>query len=218
MPAAHAIETTLHTIYDRGVILCVRLGPGAPVLDAARAAAAGGLTVIEMTLTTPGALNAIHALSRDENLLVGAGTVLTVNDVRAVEEAGGRFVVSPVFDEVVLREAERRGMLAIPGASTPTEILAAYRAGARAVKVFPAAALGGPGFLRAVRGPLPQIPLIPTSGPTAETLAEYFAAGAYAVGVGGEVFQTDFTLERVREAAKRVCGAVDACSSRRTES
>ena len=217
MNAAHAIQSTLRAIYDHGIILCVRLDPGAPVLDAAKAAAAGGLTVLEITLTTPGALGTIETLSKEENLLIGAGTVLTTNDVRAVAEAGGRFVMSPVFDEPVLSEAERLGILAVPGASTSTEILTAYRAGARAVKVFPAAALGGTGFLRAVRGPLPHIPLIPTSGPTADTMAEYFAAGASAVGVGNEVFHTEFTLESVQAAAKRVCEAFEACASHRTD-
>lgn len=215
MNVKNSIETTLHLLFERGVILCVRLGPASPVLEAARAAAAGGLTVLEITLTTPGALDTIRVLANDEQLLVGAGTVLTAADVDAVAEAGGRFVLSPVFDETVLREAERTGILAVPGASTPTEILAAYRAGARAVKVFPAAALGGPAFLRAVRGPLPGVPLIPTSGPTAETLGDYFDAGAVAVGVGGEVFPPGFTLESAEVAARRIREALDACASRR---
>jgi 2-dehydro-3-deoxyphosphogluconate aldolase/(4S)-4-hydroxy-2-oxoglutarate aldolase len=216
MDTAHAIESTLQTIYTRGIILCIRLGPGAPVIDAARAAASGGLTVIEMTLTTPGALEAIRKLAGDDRLLVGAGTVMTASDVIRVADAGARFALSPVFDEEVLHEAERRGVLFIPGAATPTEIVAAYRKGARAVKVFPAAALGGPDFIRAVRGPLPQVPIIPTSGPSAETMAEYLAAGASAVGVGNEVFHPGFTLESATAAARRVRAAFDACSTGRS--
>lgn len=215
MNSAHTIESTLHAIYDRGIILCVRLGPEIPVLDATRAAAAGGLTVIEMTLTTPGALEAIEMLAKEKHLLVGGGTILTARDVRSVADAGARFIMSPVFDTSVLDEAERHGILAIPGASTSTEIITAYRAGARVVKVFPAAQLGGPDFLKAVRGPLPHIPLIPTSGPTAETLADYFAAGASAVGVGGEVFHAGFSLESVNAAAKRVHDAFDFRSANR---
>ena len=91
--------------------------------------------------------------------------------------------MSPVFDAEVVAAAHQHGLLAVPGAATPTEILTAHRSGARLVKVFPAAALGGPSFLKAVRGPLPNIPLVPTSGPTADTLADYFAVGASAVGI-----------------------------------
>jgi 2-dehydro-3-deoxyphosphogluconate aldolase/(4S)-4-hydroxy-2-oxoglutarate aldolase len=136
--------------------------------------------------------------------------VLTPDEVRAVAEAGGRFVLSPVFDRAVVDEAHRLGLLAVPGASTPTEILAAHRHGARMVKVFPAAALGGAAYLRAIRGPLPDIPLVPTNGITAATIADYVAAGAVVVGVGGEVFPPNFTLDHVEAASRRVRHAMDA--------
>jgi 2-dehydro-3-deoxyphosphogluconate aldolase/(4S)-4-hydroxy-2-oxoglutarate aldolase len=111
-------------------------------------------------------------------------------------------------------EAHAHGLLAVPGAATAAEILAAWRHGARLVKVFPSGPLGGPAYLRAVRGPLPEVPLVPTSGPTAETLADYLAAGAVAVGVGGEVFPPGWTLASVEAAARRVHQALAAARAR----
>ena len=203
------IERTREELLADGIILCIRMQDEGVVIDACRAAAAGGLRVLEITLTTPGALGIIRTLSTDEHLLVGAGTALTTEDVAAVDEAGGRFVLSPVFDSEVVDEARRRGLLAVPGAATPKEILAAWRHGASLVKVFPSGALGGPAFLRAVRGPLGHVPLIPTSGPTSDTMDEWVAAGAVAVGVGPEVFCEGFTPESVESAARRVRTAMD---------
>ena len=180
-----------------------------------RAAAAGGLRTLEITLTTPGALDVIRELVTDEDLLVGAGTALSADDVRAVHKAGGRFVMSPTFDPEVLDQARELGVLAVPGASTPTEILAAHRYGASLVKVFPSGALGGPEYLRRVRGPLPAISLVPTSGPTSETIADYLAAGAVAVGIGPEVVAEGRTLEEITAAAARVRASRRPPSSRR---
>jgi 2-dehydro-3-deoxyphosphogluconate aldolase/(4S)-4-hydroxy-2-oxoglutarate aldolase len=204
--------TEARVLRDR-VILCLRLTDEAALLEGCRAAIRGGLGVLELTLTSPGALNVMAQLADDPDACVGAGTVLTEADVEAVASAGGRFAMSPVFDPEVLAAAERHGLLAVPGAATPGEILAARRAGARMVKVFPSAALGGPAFLKAVRGPLPDVPLVPTSGPTAETLADYLAAGAVAVGVGGEVFPPGYTLAHVEQAAARIRAAVEATSA-----
>ncbi len=214
------IDRTLRAVLSEGVILCVRLGSGQDVLGACRAGLAGGLRVLELTLTTPGALEAMSVLAREardakrhgpgEGPLVGGGTVLTAAQARAVKEAGGRFALSPVFDPEMMDEARRLGLLAIPGTATPAEILAAHRHGARAVKIFPAGALGGPAYLRAVRGPLPDVPLVPTSGPTAENLAGYLDAGAVAVGVGAEVFPPGFTPASAEAAARRVRAAIDA--------
>lgn len=204
-----AVKTTLEEVLDDGVFLCVRLGASHPVLDACRAAVRGGLKVLEITLTTPNALDVIAELSTEPGIVVGGGTVLSAGDVRDVRRAGGRFVMSPVFDPGVVDEANLTDLLAVPGASTPTEILAAQRHGAPLVKVFPSGALGGPAYLRAVRGPLPAVPLVPTSGPTAETIADYLAAGAVAVGVGGEVFSPGFTLGSVEAAARRIRTAMD---------
>jgi 2-dehydro-3-deoxyphosphogluconate aldolase/(4S)-4-hydroxy-2-oxoglutarate aldolase len=114
----------------------------------------------------------------------------------------------------VVEEIHRLGMLAVPGGGTATEILAAHRTGAALVKVFPAAALGGPEFLRKIRGPLPHGPLVPTSGPSADTIADYLDAGAVAVGLGGEVFAPGFTPDTVETAARRIRAAMDAARAR----
>jgi len=207
-PTSNA-DATLGEILADGVVLCVRFRDGERVLDACHAAIRGGLRVIEITLTTPDALHAIAELSKVSDVLVGAGTVLSIDDLDAVQSAGGRFALSPVFDPEVMAEARRRDILAIPGASTPTEISHAHVNGAGVVKVFPSGALGGPTYLRAIRGPLAHIPMLPTSGPTSDTMADWFAAGAVAVGVGPEVFPEDFTLEGVEAAARRVRESVD---------
>lgn len=203
------IGRTRQEVLDDGVILCVRFGEEGGVEEACQAAWRGGLRVFEVTLTTPGALRSIERLSHEEGVIAGAGTVLSPAEVRAVADAGGRFALSPVFDPEVIDEANRLGLFAVPGAATPAEILAAFRYGASTVKVFPSGALGGPAFLRAVRGPLPDVALIPTSGPTSETMADYVEAGAEAVGVGPEVFPPGFTLESAEAAARKVRDAMD---------
>ncbi len=210
------IDRTREKILEEGVILCIRLDDGEQALDVCRAAMRGGLRVLEITLTTPRALETISALADEGESIVGGGTVLSAEEARAVSAVGGQFALSPVFHPEVVDEAHLQGLLAIPGTASPTEILAAHRHGARMIKVFPAAALGGPGYVKAVRGPLPDVALVPTSGPTAETVAEYFAAGAVAVGVGGvELLPPGFTLKRVEEAARRVKDAVDEARERR---
>lgn len=212
------IEATLREALDDGIFLAVRLDDAAPLLEACRAAVRGGLRLLEITLTTPGALGAIGTLSRDAGCVVGAGTVLTVGDARRVADAGARFAMSPVFDADVVDEAQRLGMLAVPGAGSATEILRAHRAGARLVKVFPSGPLGGPDFLRTVRGPLPHIPLCPTSGPSADNLDGYVAAGAVAIGVGREVFTPGFTPATVEAAAQRLRRAMDTARARHATS
>lgn len=208
------IQQIRNAVLEDGIFLAVRLDDGAPVVAAVRAAARGGLRVPEITLTTPGALKAIETLANDEGLVVGAGTVLDVDDVRRVADAGGKFAMSPVLDEDVVAEAHRLGMLAVAGGGTATEILAAHRAGATLVKVFPSGPLGGPDFLRKVRAPLPGIPLVPTSGPTAETFADWYDAGAVAVGVGREVFAPGFTEASVEKEAGRLRAAWDRARGR----
>ena len=212
---AEAIDHTVRDVLADGVFLCVRLGREAPLVEACRAAVRRGLSLLEITLTTPGALKAIETMAKEDGAVAGAGTVLSPEDVRRVADAGGRFALSPVFDPEVMDEAHRLGLLAVPGTSTPTEILAAHRHGARLVKVFPAAMLGGAAYIRAVRGPLPDIPLVPTNGITAETIAEYIAAGAVAVGVGADVFPPNFTLDHVENASRRIRAAMDAARSAR---
>ena len=205
-----SIERTREELLRQGVVVAIRMPTASSLVEACRAIVRGGLRVLELTLTTPGALDAIEVFAHEEGVLAGAGTVLTPQQVNDVAARGGRFVMSPVVDLPVLHEAQRLGLLVIPGAGSATEILAAHRAGAPLVKVFPSGALGGPEFLRAVRGPLPDIPLVPTSGPTAENLHEYLEAGAVAVGVGRDVLAPGRTLDAIEAASRRVREAVDA--------
>ncbi|MFK7961104.1 MAG: bifunctional 4-hydroxy-2-oxoglutarate aldolase/2-dehydro-3-deoxy-phosphogluconate aldolase [Phycisphaerales bacterium] len=206
-----AAPQTLQAVLADGAVVCIRQPNADAAHAAADAAIAGGLTVIEVTLTTPGALDLMRGLAAREGVLTGGGTVLSPGDLDAVADAGGRFAFSPVFDAAVLARGTERGVLVVPGAMTPTEILTAHRAGAPMVKVFPSAAIGGPAWLRAVRGPLPDIPLIPTSGPTAETIPDWLAAGASAVGVAGDLFGANWTPASATAAAQAIRTTIDAC-------
>lgn len=148
--------------------------------------AAGGVGAFEVTLNSPGAIGALRALSARfgaGQLLIGAGTVLAIAEAEAAIDAGARFIVMPHTDPRLIEYLAERGIPAFPGAFTPTEILAAWRAGAAAVKLFPASAIG-PSFVREIHGPLPDVPLIPTGGVTLETAPAFIAAGAIAVGLG----------------------------------
>lgn len=157
---------------------------------AMHAAVRGGFQIIEFTLSIPGAVDLIAEFSKMPNLVVGAGTVLTVEEVDQVIAAGARFVVSPVVDEAVIRRAALQGVASIPGASTPTEMLQAYRAGAPFQKLFPESGTG-PTWIRQTLGPLPFLNIVPTSGVTLENAPDYLAAGAAAVGYTVSLFVPD---------------------------
>lgn len=156
-------------------------------LSAAKAATAGGFRVIEITFSFPEASNAIAKLAENSDLLVGAGTILTRDQVHEAVAAGARFLVSPCVLPEVIDAARELKVAIIPGAFTPTEIYTAYSLGADIVKIFPAVKFG-PEYLKAVRGPLPQIPIMPTSGVDASNVAEWFRSGAVAVGAVSTVF------------------------------
>jgi 2-dehydro-3-deoxyphosphogluconate aldolase/(4S)-4-hydroxy-2-oxoglutarate aldolase len=169
------------------LVAIVRLGDGAALLEVAAALVEGGITTLEFTLTTPGAITAIERCrARFGETVVGAGTVLDADGARRCLAAGAQFLVSPGFDPDVIAVARAGGALAMPGAMTPTEILAAWRAGADVVKVFPARALG-PRYIADVLAPLPDVPLMPTGGVDATNAAEYLRAGAVGVAVGGNL-------------------------------
>ena len=185
---------------------------------ALEAAIAGGFRIVEVTLTTPGALELIGEVSRRPGIVAGAGTVLTADEAEAAVAHGARFLVSPVTDEVVIRKATELGVASIPGAHTPTELLAAHRAGAPLLKLFPAPA-GGPAYLRSVLAPLPFLKIVPTNGVDLDNAAEWLAAGAFGLGFVASLFHADDLrqrrfdaieararqiLERVRPAPVRV--------------
>ena len=156
------------------------------LLEVALALHAASVRCLEVTLTTPGALDVVSELARrmGDTAAIGVGTVLTTEDVRRAVAAGARYLLSPVVDAAVLRAAREAEVPFVAGAATPTEALTAWRLGASAVKVFPAAELGGPAFVRALRGPLPDIELLPTGGVDVADARAYLAAGAAAVGAG----------------------------------
>ena len=184
-------EAILQRITALGALAVVRLPRADDVLPVARALHAGGVSAIEVTMTVPGALQAIERLVREggPELLVGVGSVLDAQTARRAVEAGARFVVSPVFRAEVVDEAHRHDIAALPGAFTPTEILRAHEAGADAVKVFPSDALG-PAFIRGVLAPMPFLRLVPTGGVTPGNAGEWIRAGAAAVGLGSALVDT----------------------------
>lgn len=153
----------------------------------------GGLTAVEVTLNSPDALGAICRLADrfGQAMAVGAGTVLTPEEVRRAADAGASFIVSPNRDLRVIEATKRLDLISLPGCFTPSEVVEAINAGADAAKLFPANSLG-PGFLKALRGPLPQVRTVPTGGVTPELAREYFAAGAWAIGAGSELLGKNF--------------------------
>lgn len=189
----------------------LRSDDGAAAGPAMRAAIAGGFRCAEVTLTTPGALDLVAELSRLDGLTVGAGTVLTVDDAEAAVAAGARFLVSPVFDPEVVRAAGRLGVASLPGCHTPTELLAAHRAGATLLKLFPAPA-GGPAWLRSVLAPLPFLRVVPTNGIDADNAADWLSAGAWALGFNAAIFHAEDLRERrfdrIEERSRRLLARV----------
>ena len=183
----------------RRLIAIVRVPDAAQLLPVAEALHAGGVEVIEFTLTTPGALEQLRVARAHFGgaVVLGAGTVLDAGLAQQAIEAGAQFIVAPNFDPAVVRLCHRHryNVPVIPGALTPTEIVAAWTAGADFVKVFPAS-LGGPGYIREVRAPLPHVPLVPTGGVTAENCVEYLKAGAAAVGVGSSLVDKTAVVTR----------------------
>jgi Entner-Doudoroff aldolase len=180
-------EALLNDIREARCIAILRCHDHAAGRNALAAAVRAGFRVLEVTLSTPGAVEMIAELSRDDRLLIGAGTVLTVDHVRTVAKAGARFLVSPVLDDDVLAEATKLGCVMIPGCATPTELWNAHRAGTAVQKLFPAPA-GGPDWLRAVLAPMPFLRVIPTNGIDVSNAAAWLAAGAFAVGVNRALF------------------------------
>lgn len=176
-------------IKDAAVIAVVRAASAQEAVEVAQAATAGGVHVIEVTLTVPDALQAITQLagSLGEDALVGAGSVLDAQAARACIEAGARFVVSPILELGIVAACRELDVAVMPGALTPTEIAAAAAAGADLVKVFPVSALGGASYIRALRAPMPHVELVPTGGVTLSDAAAYLQAGAAAIGAGSDL-------------------------------
>jgi 2-dehydro-3-deoxyphosphogluconate aldolase/(4S)-4-hydroxy-2-oxoglutarate aldolase len=207
-------DKTLKRIEAEKLIAIVRMtGEWEVIKKTLKALAAGGVTIIEITTTVPDAVDIVRYLANavGRKYLVGAGTVLDEHSAMAMIEAGAEFIVSPAVIQDVIYASNRAGVPVFPGALTPTEIWEARRLGADAVKVFPAS-LFGPSYLKALAGPLKDIPLIPTGGLVIDNLAGYLRAGAFAIGVGGGLIDTDAVSagdwKRVRSTARAFVDAV----------
>ncbi len=206
-------ERDLHRVLDCGIVAVVRHADPGPLVGVIEALAAGGVTVAEVTFTVPNAVDVIRAAKRQlgDRVLLGAGTVLDTETCRAAFLAGAEFVVSPSLNVDVIRMCRRYDKLAMPGAFTPTEVVTAWEAGADIVKVFPADVVG-PAFFKALRGPLPQVKLMPTGGVDLTTATEFLKAGAVCLGVGGQLVEPkavaagDFA--RITALAREYAGVV----------
>jgi 2-dehydro-3-deoxyphosphogluconate aldolase / (4S)-4-hydroxy-2-oxoglutarate aldolase len=176
-------------IVQVGIVPVVRAASSRQALQAVEAVRAGGITVVEITMTVPGAIDAIAQVSRTmgKDVLVGAGTVLDAETAQRCVDAGAEFIVSPGLDLPTVELAGKLGKLMMAGALTPTEVISAWKAGSDLVKIFPCSATGGAKYIKALKGPLPQVPMVPTGGVNLNTAAEFLQAGAEALGVGGEL-------------------------------
>jgi 2-dehydro-3-deoxyphosphogluconate aldolase / (4S)-4-hydroxy-2-oxoglutarate aldolase len=180
-------------IAEIGVVPVVRASSSREALIAAEAVCQGGIPIVEITMTVPGAVEVIRELSKSSGseVLIGAGTVLDPETARRCLDAGAQFLVSPGLNLPTVELAVREKMLIMAGALTPTEVITAWNAGSDFVKIFPCGQVGGAKYIKALKGPLPQIPLVPTGGVNLNTAAEFIEAGAAALGIGGELVQAD---------------------------
>jgi len=183
---------------SEGLVPVIRVSSAQEAIDVADAIKEGGVTLIEITMSVPGAIETIKELTRKykDEIIMGAGTILDPETGRAALLAGAQFIVTPTLNLDVIQLAHRYSAVVVPGAMTPTEILTAWNAGADMVKVFPAAQLGGPEYLKALRGPLPQILLVPTGGVNLQNAGAFIKAGAAALGVGGELVDKKAVKEK----------------------
>jgi 2-dehydro-3-deoxyphosphogluconate aldolase/(4S)-4-hydroxy-2-oxoglutarate aldolase len=211
-------ESQLRHVLDCGIVAVVRCPDGRQLVEVARALADGGVTVVEITLSVPNALDVLRQVGQalGDRLLLGAGTVLDPESGRAALLAGAEYLVAPTVNLDVIRLCRRYDKLVMPGAFTPTEIVTAWEAGADVVKVFPADVVG-PAFFKALRGPLPQVRLMPTGGVDLTTAAAFLKAGACCLGVGGQLVEpkavAERNFDRIRELARQYVAVVQSVRS-----
>lgn len=198
----------LDRVLNCGMVAIIRATSGEQLVQVAEALYDGGIDVIEVTFTVPGVLDVISAVRKQlgKKILLGAGTVLDPESARAALLAGAEFLVSPTVNLDVIRMCHRYDKLMMTGAYTPTEILTAWEAGSDVVKVFPAE-IGGPAYLKAIKGPLPQVRLMPTGGVNLQTLPSFLQAGACAVGLGSSLVEKEALeqgqFDRIRDLARQ---------------
>ncbi|GAA0614516.1 bifunctional 4-hydroxy-2-oxoglutarate aldolase/2-dehydro-3-deoxy-phosphogluconate aldolase [Virgibacillus siamensis] len=186
---------TLQKISDHKLVAVVRGANPEDVMPIAEALFDGGIRIMEITMDTPQVESVIRELNKafDGEMVVGAGTVLDPESAQTAIMAGAKFIFSPTVNTETIKMTKRYGVVSIPGALTPTEILTAYEHGADLIKVFPASVMG-PGYLKDVHGPMPHVPLMPTGGVNVSNVREYFEKGAVAAGLGSALVRTDSPL------------------------
>ena len=208
------IDEVIRRIEEVGIIPVVRAASVEEATRAVEAICAGGIPVVEITMTVPNAVSVIREVAKQykDRALVGAGTVVTAEQAESCLRAGAEFLVSPGLSAPVLSVARAAGKLAIPGALTPTELMNAHEHGARLVKIFPCGNVGGPKYLRSLKAPFPKAELIPTGGVNASNAADFIAAGAFALGVGADLVDAaalrEGNLEKISAAAQELVQAV----------
>lgn len=206
-------ESQLRHVHDCGIVAVVRSPDSRQLIEVVRALAEGGVTVAEITMTVPDALDVVRQVRQalGDRVLLGAGTILDPETARAALVAGAEFLVAPTVNLDVIRLCQRYSKLVMPGAFTPTEVLTAWEAGADVVKVFPAEVVGPP-FFKALRGPLPQVRLMPTGGVDLTTAADFLRAGAFCLGVGGQLVEpraiAEGNFDRIRDLARQYVAIV----------
>src|SRR5437016_11991249 len=206
-------ESQLRQVLDCGIVAVVRSPDSQQLVEVCRALADGGVNVVEITMTVPNALDVLRQVRQalGDRLLLGAGTVLDTETARSVLLAGAEYIVAPTLNLEVIRLCRRYDKAVMPGAFTPTEVLTAWEAGADIVKVFPAD-VGGPAYLKALRGPLPQVRLMPTGGVDLSTAESFLKAGACCLGVGGALVDpkaiASGDFDRIRDLAAQYVAIV----------
>ncbi len=207
-------ESQLQRILESGIVAVVRSPNSQQLVEVCRALADGGVSVVEITMTVPNALEVVRQVQQalGDRLLLGAGTILDPETARAALLAGAEYLVAPTVNLDVIRLCRRYDKLVMPGAFTPTEILTAWEAGADIVKVFPADVVG-PAFFKALRGPLPQIRVMPTGGVDLKTAAEFLRAGACCLGIGSQLVEpravAEGDFDRIRNLARQYVAVVN---------
>ncbi len=201
-------DETLAAFSRHRVSAIIRTDSAGSARRAMQAAVEGGFRLVEFTLTTPDALDLIAEFDAIPDILVGAGTVLTPDEARAAVRVGARFIVSPVCDPDVIVAANEVGAVTIPGTATPTEMMAAHRAGADMMKLFPAPGIG-PDYIRSILGPMPFLRIFPTNGVTLDNFLDYLSAGAFGVGFTTDLFRPeDMAAERYDAVRSRAADII----------
>jgi len=208
-------------IEEIGIIPAIRTASAEEARFAAEAVTSGGIPIVEITMTIPGALEVITQLAKSlPELTIGAGTILDTQTARRCLDAGAHFLTDPGFDAATIELATKENVLMLAGALTPTEVINAWKAGADFIKVFPCAPVGGDLYIRALKGPFPKIPLIAAGGVNQQTAANFILAGACALGIGGELVPREAIkkrqAEQIRELARRFLHIVGAARARMT--